>query len=733
MQKDDKLSFGAVAAREVALLWRFCCAQLSRAMRGTLWQAWQSRRGHYAATRGDANGAGQMPGDATGVPRLLGGSHGAGDTSRDGHASGEIVGDNVDAWKVRGDAGGAAPGGANDADGALINGGAAPGGANAAGGSGAGGAGGASASPSLSADEQSAVIDKLTNRFAAKLDARERRQQQLQRQREHDEQQQALIDPRVLPASAEGAPEQLELALEQPAASAPAALVSPVVMPAARLHGEAYLLPPLALLVTEQSPVAVDESDIAEQRKLIQDCLDSFNIDADVGTAICGPRVTLYQVNVARGVRVGMVSAIGKDLCMALSAQSLRILAPVPGHDYVGIEVPNRRAQVIRCGGVLFGPAWGQAKGLLPVIMGRNIQGEDVFLDLSKAPHLLVAGATGSGKSVCLNAILMSLLYRFSPEELQLILVDPKVVEMNVYAKLPHLVVPVITDVQLVVLALRWLINEMGRRYRVLAKVGVRNLESFNSREPSAAVVLDDEGQPIPAKMPYIVLVIDELADIMLSSRADVESGLARIAQMSRAVGIHTIVATQRPSVNVITGVIKANFPTRVAFQVSSQVDSRTIIDGKGAESLLGAGDMLFKPPTASRIQRLQGAMVTDAEIERVVEFCAAQGDAAESFEVIKQAAPNVPGDDSELADADDDAGAGDENESLVRAAMEIVIRDHKASISYVQRRLRIGYNRAATLIDTLEKRGVIGPQLGSAPREILVDSMEAAVGDEDY
>jgi S-DNA-T family DNA segregation ATPase FtsK/SpoIIIE len=231
--------------------------------------------------------------------------------------------------------------------------------------------------------------------------------------------------------------------------------------------------------------------------------------------------------------------------------------------------------------------------------------------------------------------------------------------------------------------------------------------------------------------MPYIVLVIDELADIMLSSRADVESGLARIAQMSRAVGIHSIVATQRPSVNVITGVIKANFPTRVAFQVSSQVDSRTIIDGKGAESLLGAGDMLFKPPTASRIQRLQGAMVTDVEIERVVDFCAAQGDAVESFDIIKQATADVSGDDSDFDDADD--GAGDENESLVRAAMEIVIRDRKASISYVQRRLRIGYNRAATVIDTLEKRGVIGPQVGSAPREILVDSMEDAVDDEDY
>lgn len=676
LQKEDKLSFGAVVGREVALLWRFCCAQLSRAMRGTLWQAWQNWRRRRAARREDL--AGGTPAEANAADVA---------SAEEGIAV-------------------AASGGAASASDAA----------------------GAVSGPAV--DDSAAVIDKLADRFAAKLDARERRQRQLVRQREHEEEQQALIDPQLLPASVEGVPEQLELGLETPAESRPPAASSALV-PAVRLHSDVYSLPPLDLLVTEESPPAFDEDDIAAQRKLIQDCLDSFNIDADVGEAIRGPRVTLYQVNVARGVRVSAVSAIGKDLCMALSAQSLRILAPVPGQDYVGIEVPNRQAQVIRCGGMLSGPAWKQARGLLPVIMGRNIQGEDVFLDLSRAPHLLVAGATGSGKSVCLNAILMSLLYRFSPEELRLILVDPKVVEMNVYAKLPHLVVPVITEVQLVVQALRWLINEMGRRYRVLAKVGVRNLESFNSRAPSDEVFLDDEGQPIPAKMPYIVLVIDELADIMLSSRADVESGLARIAQMSRAVGIHSIVATQRPSVNVITGVIKANFPTRVAFQVSSQVDSRTIIDGKGAESLLGAGDMLFKPPTASRIQRLQGAMVTDVEIERVVDFCAAQGDAVESFDIIKQATADVSGDDSDFDDADD--GAGDENESLVRAAMEIVIRDRKASISYVQRRLRIGYNRAATVIDTLEKRGVIGPQLGSAPREILVDSMEDAVDDEDY
>jgi S-DNA-T family DNA segregation ATPase FtsK/SpoIIIE len=673
LQKDDKSSFSAMVAKEILLFLRSARASLRRTLRGTLWQAWQRRRQSQLCEAGAEQ---RMDEPATGVEA-------------------EHIHDEDDA--------------AAACD---------------------------SGTPAAPVD-QSAVMDRLAHRFAAKLDARERRQQRLQRQRLRDEQQQALIDPRILPAKDDekSVPEaQMADASEATAASAPpaaAAVPAPVLPP--RHHGAGYALPPMDLLLAEHSAPVMGEADISAQRTLIQDCLDSFSIDADVGTAICGPRVTLYQVNVAPGVRVGMVSAIGKDLCMALSAQSLRILAPVPGHDYVGIEVPNRRAQLVRCGDILSGPAWQGAEGALPVIMGRNIQGEDIFLDLSKAPHLLVAGATGSGKSVCLNAILMSLLYRFKPDELQLLLVDPKVVEMNVFASLPHLVVPVITEVQLVVQALRWLINEMGRRYRVLAKVGVRNLESFNSRPPDKESILDDEGQPIPAKMPHIVLIIDELADIMLSCRTDVESGLARIAQMSRAVGIHSIVATQRPSVNVITGVIKANFPSRVAFQVSSQVDSRTIIDGKGAESLLGAGDMLFKPPSASRVQRLQGAMVTDAEIEAVVAFWAAQGSAAKSFELIQQAAPGLSSEEQELMTDSGEDNGGDGNDSLLRAAMEIVIRDHKASISYLQRRLRIGYNRAATLVDRLEKRGIIGPQLGTAPREILVESMESAIDDEDY
>ena len=599
-------------------------------------------------------------------------------------------------------------------------------------------AGPESARAPANAEINPTLLEKWQRRFYAKQGAREQRRQKLWREKEHEERIQPLIDPDRRPDREPPLPEQLEFEFEPasvdatlPAAAAQAPLAAEAVAGPGR-H-QPYQLPPLELLIQGDAVAGRDDAEIEATRKQIQDTLDSFSIDADVGDAIRGPRVTLYQVHVARGVRVNAVSAIANNLAMALSAPSLRILAPVPGEDYVGVEVPNRQSDMVRGGTFLSGEVWRASHGQLPIIMGRNIQGADVVLDLARAPHLLVAGATGSGKSVCLNSIILSLLYRFPPEELRLMLVDPKVVEMSVYRGLPHLVVPVITDVQLVVLALRWLTQEMERRYRILAKVGVRNLVAFNQRPSTAGeeVMRDDSGDPIPEKLPYIVLIIDELADIMLTCRAEVETGLARIAQMSRAVGIHAIVATQRPSVNIITGVIKANFPTRIAFQVSSQVDSRTIIDGKGAESLLGAGDMLFKPPSAARLQRLQGTMVTDAEIERVVQFCAAQGDPARDFDLLKTAAETTPTSEDDV-DTDDD-GFDNGNDSLLRAAMEIVIRDQKASISYVQRRLRVGYNKAATLMELMEKRGVVGPQIGVAPREILVDSMEAAVGDEDY
>ncbi|MBT3380044.1 MAG: DNA translocase FtsK [Lentisphaerae bacterium] len=466
---------------------------------------------------------------------------------------------------------------------------------------------------------------------------------------------------------------------------------------------------------------AADPRELRRAMRVIQDTLDSFGIDAEAGEVTRGPRVTLFEVNPARGVRVESVSAIGNNLAMELSAVSLRILAPVPGEDYIGLEVPNREGDIVSCRELMTSDLWRETRARLPLIVGKNIRGSDVVLDLTRAPHLLVAGATGSGKSVCLNAMLMSLLFRFTPDELQLILIDPKVVEFSIYNRLPHLIVPVITDTPDVVMALSWLVREMERRYRLMAKVGARNLDGFNQRPTDPPGTKDDDGNAIPERLPFIVLVIDELADIMLTAREHVERNLTRIAQMSRAVGIHTIIATQRPSVNIITGIIKANYPTRIAFQVSSQIDSRTILDGKGAESLLGRGDMLFKAPDGSRMQRLQGVFVEDLEIEHAVAHVSRQAGQTFDEAVLRPSEDDLPA--LEAGDELDEA-----ERRLVQAALDIIARDRRASTSYIQRRLRIGYNRAATIIETLQLRGVLGPQIGSAPREILVDESGAFI-----
>ncbi len=554
----------------------------------------------------------------------------------------------------------------------------------------------------------------MRQRFDARLAARSNRQEQLL-MRERQERRAALQDD-----GADRGALQLELDFNpQPVvddSSRPApALPEPML-------NQPYQLPPLSLLEEPPENGETDFSaEINECKSLIQNTIDSFGIDADVADAVRGPRVTLYQINVAKGVHVGVINGIQNDLCMALAAQSIRVLAPVPGQDYVGVEVPNRQSETVFCSSLLKG-RWQDMKKGIPVVLGRDISGDSVCLDLARAPHLLVAGATGSGKSVCLNGILISLLCRFAPEDLRLILIDPKVVELSVYNGLPHLLVPVVTDLQLTVMALRWAVREMERRYRVLAKAGKRNIEDFNARTLSEVPVYDDDGELIPKKLPFIVVIIDELADIMLSNRSEVETSLARLAQMARAVGIHVVVATQRPSVNIITGVITANFPTRIAFQVASQIDSRTILDGKGAESLLGKGDMLFRSPSAMLTQRLQGAFVTDEEIQRVVAFCAAQGEMTSDFDLIRQGNDSEAGGDGESA-TDSDANGG-MDEALIQSAIDLIVQDRKATVSYLQRRLRIGYNRAATLMEVLEKRGVVGPQPASAtaPREILVD-----------
>jgi S-DNA-T family DNA segregation ATPase FtsK/SpoIIIE len=543
-----------------------------------------------------------------------------------------------------------------------------------------------------------------------------RRKREEQAAKERRKRDMAARQPR--PAATEPA-ELPTPAAAEPSETAAADAATPAATTARRASKPKlkYKLPPLDLLQKGDGIETTAEPEEIERKKIIlQETLDSFGIEATVGETTSGPRVTLFEVETAPGVNVERISRISKNIAMELQAVSLRILAPIPCRKSVGIEVPNINPATVHIHNLMTTSAWKTGKYTIPLVIGRNISGKCVVLDLAKAPHLLIAGATGSGKSVCINAMIMSLLYRFSPEELRLILVDPKVVEFSCYKDLPHLVVPVITESKKVPLALRWIINEMQRRYQVFSRVGARNLAAFNARPVPAEPLLDERGEEIPAKLPYIVLIIDELADIMMTSKAEIETSLARIAQLSRATGIHTIIATQRPSVNVITGTIKANYPTRIAFQVTSQVDSRTILDGKGAESLLGRGDMLFKPPGAAKLERIQSALVEDHEIEEVAGFVAGQAEQDFNMEVFKtgeSSAEGVPGGEQ----------LNEEDEQLITDAIDIIKRDRRATTSYIQRCLRIGYNRAALIMEILEQRGIVGPQIGSAPREILIDT----------
>jgi S-DNA-T family DNA segregation ATPase FtsK/SpoIIIE len=456
----------------------------------------------------------------------------------------------------------------------------------------------------------------------------------------------------------------------------------------------------------EQSIIASAIEDARKQLVVLQSTLDSFGIDAQVREFVAGPRVTLYRIEPAEGVRVESISNITRNIAMRLEAESIRIEAPIPGEPFVGIEVPNKIPAPVHLRSIIEDREWSATRARIPLALGRDIRGKAIVLDLHEAPHLLIAGATGSGKSVCMNGLIMSLIYRFSPADLRLILIDPKIVEFSMYAALPHLITPVVTDPQKVISALNWAMRETERRYKVLAEVGARNITAYHRK----IAALREEGRD-PEAMPFIVVIVDELADIMLTAGMEVEKALARIAQLSRAVGIHAIVATQRPSVNVITGVIKANFPTRIAFQVTSQIDSRTILDSKGAETLQGKGDMLFSPPGVGGLRRIQGSMILEEEIERVVDAVSEQ--AEQDFDPLVISDTNLPAEPG--ADSEPE-----EDEEMIQKAMEIVRRDQRASTSYLQRRLKIGYNRAATIMEILEERGIVGPQIGTAPREIF-------------
>jgi S-DNA-T family DNA segregation ATPase FtsK/SpoIIIE len=498
-----------------------------------------------------------------------------------------------------------------------------------------------------------------------------------------------------------------------------------------------YALPGLDLL-NEHDPEGrggADPSELQRVQQTLIDTLGQFGIAVAPGDITKGPTITRYEVYPAKGVRVDKIVSLERDLARATRAERINILAPIPGKDTVGIELANTRKVTVTLRELLESTDWEESKtrSKVPLALGKDVYGKAIITDLAQMPHLLVAGTTGAGKSVCINALIASMLFRFTPEELRFIMIDPKVVELQHYNALPHLAFPVVTDPKKVLLALRWLIEEMERRYKMFARVGVRNIISFNARpkKKSAAEIGEipeqntgemkvprEEETPIPEKIPYVVVVIDELADLMQTAPADVESAIARITQMARAAGIHLIVATQTPRADVITGVIKANIPSRIAFQVASKIDSRVILDENGADRLLGQGDMLYLPPSASRLIRAQGVLVTDEEIRRLVEF------------VSKQGQPKFDPSMQEKLDATSSSieeEVSEEDEELVEKCLEIIRQEKRASTSLLQRRLRLGYTRAARIVDILEQRGILGPGEGAKPREILVD-LDAAV-----
>ncbi len=479
-----------------------------------------------------------------------------------------------------------------------------------------------------------------------------------------------------------------------------------------------YKLPPVDLLNPAPKSKQGIEANSETTGKILVETLAEFGIETEVVNVETGPVVTRYELLPAPGVKLERISALSNNLALALKAQSIRVQAPVPGKGVVGIEVPNTMATMVCLREVFEGDSFKTGKHKLPLLIGKDVGGADLIADLADMPHILIAGSTGSGKTVCMNSILAGLLMARRPDELRLMLVDPKIVEFSGFNNLPHLVVPVITNPKKVTLGLRWAINEMEKRYKLFAKAGVRNIDSYNRREKvvQGSLFGDEAVQPNPANempstVPYIVIVIDELADLMLADGPEIENCVARLAQLSRAVGIHMILSTQRPSVNVITGTIKANFPSRIAFQVAQKVDSRTILDTSGADKLLGRGDMLYLPPGVSKLIRAQGAYTTDEELKRIVEFIKAQSQPTYEPEIQEKLENKLP--------TMDDGGEDDE---LITQCIDIIRETKRASTSLLQRRLRIGYTRAARVMDILEERGIIGPPRGSDPREILLD-----------
>jgi S-DNA-T family DNA segregation ATPase FtsK/SpoIIIE len=580
------------------------------------------------------------------------------------------------------------------------------------------------------------TMDPQNLKDAAKRAKEEaKRARDLERQRKAAEREADVVEPAPQPA----------VILSRPPTSAPAPK-SVSVAAQAQPNLSDYPMPPISLL-NPIPKVTADHGNIEDIEKIIIDTLQHQNVAVEVVNTITGPVVTQYELRPAPHIKVEKIASLQGNLQMALEAKSIRIEAPIPGKNAVGIEIPNRRARPVTFREILEGQAWKKNTCEIPLVLGKDVAGNDLIYDLTKAPHLLVAGATGSGKSVCLNSILAGILMSRTPEQLRLILVDPKRVEFTAYNDLPHLLVPVINDSKRVAFGLRWAIIEMDKRYKMLQKVGCRNIVSFNTRTKTTqgdffgSETQEGAVENIPEKLPYIVIVVDEVADIMATVGKEVEPAIARLTSLSRAVGIHLILATQRPSVDVITGTIKANIPGRIAFKVSQANDSRTILDCPGAEELIGRGDMLFLKE-GSQLQRAQGAWVDDDEIARVVAFVKEHCNPCYDqtlmgkMDRIKELDPNEAleaGLDDSSAPAGGSAGGGggevvavdeDSDEAMADKALEVIRMTRRASTTMLQRRMRIGYTRAARLMDILEARGIVAPQgsTGAGAREILID-----------
>lgn len=457
-----------------------------------------------------------------------------------------------------------------------------------------------------------------------------------------------------------------------------------------------YILPSLDLLDSPPSLEARQiKDDLKANARILEETLEDFGISVKVTDIERGPVITRYELEPAPGVKSNRIVALSDDIALVMKAQSIRIVAPIPGKARIGVEVPNSQSSVVYLKDLLSSVEFQKAGSKLTLALGKDIAGHPAITDLGDMPHLLIAGTTGAGKTVCVNSLILSLLFRSSPNELKLLMVDPKMVELAPFNGMPHLLCPVLTDAKKAAVALNWVVSEMEERYQLLAKASARNINAYNEKEE---------------KIPYIVVIIDEMADLMMVARDQIESAITRLAQLSRAVGIHLIMATQRPSVDVITGVIKANFPARVSFKVASKVDSRTVLDMNGADKLLGKGDMLFLRPGESKLIRAQGCLVNDKEIERVVNFVKAQCEPVYNEEITKEQHANL---------------LNGEKDDMYNEAVRIVMESNQASVSILQRRLRFGYTRAARIIDMMEQEGLVGPFEGSKPRRILIDRDE--------